>query len=159
MKTLIVYGSKYGFTKQVVERLETKLSFPVTVVDLNSERFPNIAEFEMIIIGSPIYMGKIQPEVRRFCDENLALLRAKNVGLFILGAFKEKSQEQLKLAFPEELSEHAITTGYFGYELDYQKMKFFDKMITKLVAKNLEGLSWINEESIRQFARKINETI
>jgi menaquinone-dependent protoporphyrinogen oxidase len=58
MKTLIVYGSTYGYTKDCVEKLTKMLKGEVTAADAEKDSIPNLAGFDTVIAGGSIYMGR-----------------------------------------------------------------------------------------------------
>lgn len=167
MKALIVFASKHGFTEKVAGMLRDKLlrEVPrevsgeiireVSVFDLKKHKPSDIEEYDVVIIGGSIYVGKIQAEITQFCKENLDTLIKKKIGLFISCGFQEKSEEQLKTVFPEELYRHAVATGYFGYGFNYSKMKFIERTITKMLTKKKESECQIFAENIQQFANQL----
>jgi len=82
MKTLVVYGSRYGATKTIAgwiaERLE--LDFDTTVEDVKAE--PSPEAFDLIIIGSGVYTEAISKEIRDYIDKYLDILENKQVVLY-----------------------------------------------------------------------------
>mgnify|MGYP000923732363 FL=1 len=59
MKTLILYKSKYGSTKQYAEYLNQNIknSYLVSIDDFKKDC---LNEYDNIILGSSTYMGQIQ---------------------------------------------------------------------------------------------------
>lgn len=161
MKTMIIYASTYGYTKDCVEKLKEHLSGEVTIVNVMTDTIPTIEEFDNIVIGGSIYMGQIQKKLKLYCTQNLNLLMNKHIGLFLSCGLPEKFEEALKNAFPEELLENAIAIECFGGELRTSKMNILHKMITGIMEKAAakEGKSEIMQrpENIIKLAESINK--
>ena len=170
MKSLIVFASKHGFTEKVAHILRDKLlgdprevsgevsgevASGVSIFDLKKHKPSSIKEYDVVIIGGSIYVGKIQAEIAQFCKENLDTLLKKRIGLFISCGLQDKSEEQLKTVFPQELLRNATATGYFGYEFNYSKMKFFERTITKMLTKKKESECRILTENIQHFTNQM----
>ena len=54
MKTLIVYGTRYGataLTSQEIAKILLEENFEVKVVDAKKEKIEDISEFELVIVG------------------------------------------------------------------------------------------------------------
>lgn len=130
MKTLIVYTGKYGFTKQCVEDIASALKGAVDVVELNIPTNIDLTNYNQVIIGGAIYMGKVHKNITTFVHNNLEILRNKRIGLFITCGFSENFDMYLRETYPERLLAIALTKRCFGGELQISKMKFFDKMLT-----------------------------
>ena len=60
-KALIVYGTRYGATTGTSEIIADTLrqeGFEVRVVDAKKDKVQSVSEFDLIIVGSGIQMGK-----------------------------------------------------------------------------------------------------
>lgn len=157
MKTLIVYRSKHGCVEKCSKELKDRLSGDIVTVDLKKEKVPDLSTFDNIIIGGSIYAGRIEKEVTDFWLKNINELREKKIGLFICGMKDEESgKTQLDNSFPEELLSKAVAKGYFGGEVIFSKMNFFEKFIIKTVTKNDKDVSNILSENIVKFAQVMN---
>ena len=66
MRTLIVYGTKYGCTRKCAELLKERLSGEVCLQNAKSYR-GSLKEYDAVFIGGSVYMGKIRGEVSHFC--------------------------------------------------------------------------------------------
>ena len=83
MKTLIIFATKYGSAEKCANILQEKLNGDVEVLNIKTDKIPDISNFENIVIGGSIYIGKIQREIRDFCKQHLEALLTKKTGLFI----------------------------------------------------------------------------
>ena len=81
MRTLIVYGTKYGCTRKCAELLKERLSGEVCLQNAKSYR-GSLKEYDAVFIGGSVYMGKIRGEVSHFCRQHSKELLKKRLGLF-----------------------------------------------------------------------------
>ena len=154
MSTLIVYASKYGCTEKCAKLIAGEIKDEVEIINLKQVKAINLSNYNKVIIGGSIYIGKIQKEVTEFCTKNLEELKQKKIGLFICGMVEgEAINNELKQNFPLELLEMAIAKGYLGGEFLIDKMSFMDKVIVKKVSKVTANKSNILEDKIHEFAQ------
>ena len=134
MKTLIVYASKYGTTRDCAIRLQELLGPDADLANLNEAPKTDVSGYDRVVIGSPLYMGKLQKSVRNFCKRNCAELLDKRVAFFICG-FSEKDEAMKLLTgqVPDELLDSAAAIGHFGGEVRAEKAKSIDKFFLKKV--------------------------
>jgi menaquinone-dependent protoporphyrinogen oxidase len=157
MKTLIVYATKHGATEKCAKLLAKKLDGSVDLCNLKRDKTPNPESYDKVIIGGPVYIGKILTEVSGFCKRNLEILKSKKVGLYICGMREgEVAQEEINTSFPAELLRMAAAKECFGGEFILGKMNFMERFIVKKVAKTNKDISNILDENIKKFALSIN---
>jgi len=80
-------------------------------------------------------MGKIQKEVRKFCEKNEEILLNNTLGLFMCCGSEEDFESQLSNNFSDEIVNQASHKGYFGYGYNLEKMNFLYKKNIKKVEK------------------------
>jgi menaquinone-dependent protoporphyrinogen oxidase len=157
MRTLIVYSSKYGCTKNCANLLQKRLKDKVDIVNLKTSKDVAISQYDKVIIGGSIYIGKIQKEITKFCSKNLEKLKEKQIGLFICGMQEgEMLSTEFNQNFPNELINIAITKECFGGEFNFSKMNFLEKFIVKKVSKVSSNKSNILTDNINKFAQTMN---
>lgn len=135
MKTMIIYGSKYGYTEDCVKSLADHIKGEVILFNIYNENIPNTDEFDNIIIGGSIYMGHIQKKLKLYCTQNVNSLVNKRLSLFLCCGLPESFEQTLKINFPEELLKKAVAKECFGGELRTNRMNLADKMISVLMKK------------------------
>lgn len=81
-KCLVVFGSKYGSTAEVARAIAEGLG--AEVADVADEL--DVAAYDMVVIGSPIYAGDYLGSVARFIRDNKSLLQERKVAAFITAA-------------------------------------------------------------------------
>ncbi len=156
-KYLIAYATKYGTTERAATIIRESLGEAVAC-NLKKEPCPDLENFDWIIIGGSIYAGRIQKEVKKFCQKNSDLLRQKKVGLFICCLYDgEKAEQQFREAFPEELRLAARARAIFGGELSFEKMNFLEKFVIKKFIGVKESFSRFRPEEMSGFASKLRD--
>ncbi len=159
MKNLILFTSKHGTTEKCVFKLKENLESETTVANINAFKPDDISEYHNVIIGAPIYAGKINKKMKSFIQEYKNIILKKNIFLFLCcGAEEKKWEKQMQSVFPQEFYNSAIAKENFGYEYNLEDMNIFEKTIIKKIAKIKENKSCINEKAINALAGKINET-
>jgi len=82
MKTVILYKSAHGATKQYAEWIHEELK-DSDIFSVDDSNVPNLSGYDAIIIGSSVYSGKM-PGLE-FLQSNWDQLRGKNVFYFTVG--------------------------------------------------------------------------
>lgn len=153
MNTLIVYATKYGCAEKCAMELSKEFDGNVEVINLKENKRIDLVEYENVIIGGSVYIGKIQKEVADFINQNLKELLNKSIGLFICGMQEgDELDKEIAANFPEDLLNKAKSVKYFGGEFIFKKMNFMEKAIVKKIVKVSSDKSDIKHENIKQFA-------
>ena len=112
-KVLIVYGTRYGTTANTAEVIADTLKqegLEVKLVNAKKEKVQSVNEFDLIIIGSGIQMGKWTGEAEDFIKKHQKELSSKKVALFVScgsanplseGEQKEKEMDDAKRKYLE----------------------------------------------------------
>lgn len=149
MRTVIIYGSKSGTTEKCALKLKEELG-KVDLINILEEKV-DLQNYDNIIIGSPIRMGTLLKPIKNLLVEEKKTLLNKKLGIFLCNGFVEKTEEFIKANISEDIVNHATITISFGGELDINKLKGFDKFVTKIVSKNTDIKPKILEENIEKF--------
>ena len=159
MNTLILFSSKYGATEKCAELISKDLQGKVDLLNLKSKLLGDISSYDMILLGGGIYAGRIQGELKKFVEGNEESLMNKNIGLFL--CCKEEQQEKvsqyMKENFPDWMVEKAVIKEHLGYELNLDRMNFFERFLMKSILKIKESSSNINHDAVKRTSQKINE--
>ncbi len=152
MRTLIVFGTRYGATAGTSEEIAKVLreeGFDVRVVNARKEKIKNISEYELIIVGSGMKMGKWTGEADDFLKKFQKELEYKRLAIFA-STMKTVSEREgkaedvanmRKVALEDKVAQynlHPITLGFFGGVLDYNKMGFLFKRTMGFLKPQLE---------------------
>jgi menaquinone-dependent protoporphyrinogen oxidase len=149
MKTLILYATKYGSVEKVANLIAEKIPNCI-LKNVKEKNDFQLNDFERIIIGGSIYIGKIQQQITQFCQENKETLLQKEVGIFIC-AMNTDNEMQLNHSFQEELLKHSKIAAILGGEFHFEKMNFLERTIVKKIAKISESVSKLDFEKIERF--------
>ena len=137
MKILIAYAGKTGCSAAMAALLaESMPRHQVTLADLAAET-PSPADFDYVVLGGAIRMGKLYPAARRYLKQYGDLLVGVPHTLFLCCAFAEQFENYLEMAFPAALLESAEDALYFGGELNVSKHKGIDKWLVKLIRNSI----------------------
>jgi menaquinone-dependent protoporphyrinogen oxidase len=151
MKTLIVYGTRYGATAGTAEEIAKILrseGFDVKVMNAKEEKVKDITPYELVVVGSGLQMGRWTGEVEDFIKRFSKELAQKKVAVFLSsmktvlereGKLEELAKDR-KLELDDKIAKLAfkpISVGFFGGVVNYNSMNFitrkaFGSMKTRL---------------------------
>ena len=144
MKILIAYASKSGTTREAAEMLAELLpNHTVTLADL-SETTPVPGDFDYIVLGGPIRMGRAHKALRHYLSKfDEALCKVPHT-LFLCCSIPHQFEHYLECTFSDALRESAQDALYFGGKLDPSKQRGIDKLIVRMIRSSIEESA--NEE-------------
>lgn len=160
MKTLIVYSSKYGTTEKCAKLVGSKLEGEKTYHNINSTESLNLVNYDIILIGTSVYFGKVNSKIQKFINNNKNMLLTKKVGVF-LTCFEggDKVEKNFSSAYPEWLLKHSFTRERLGYEFYHDKMSVMDRFVTKNLIKVKKSTSNLFDKNINAFISNIKGSI
>ncbi len=157
-KALIVFGTRTGATAKTSEVIAGTLrqtEYEVKVVDAKKEKVQSIGEFDLIIVGSGIQMGKWTKEPEEFLKKHREELANKKVALFVScgaanplseGEKKKTEMDDARRKYLEEkaveLKINPIALGFFGGCYDFNQMNFFFKKTLSSIKPKLESAGY-----------------
>jgi len=154
MRTLILYSSKYGFTERVANILADHIDGDVIVERCVKDYSVDLTKFDNVIMGSSVYVSKPNIALLDFCDSYQRLLMNKKIGYFVTGGMPDEAMDVIEKNYPENLVRHAKAKGYFGHAYDFEKMRFFDKLVTMIITRKSESEIRILGHEIEAFAEQ-----
>jgi menaquinone-dependent protoporphyrinogen oxidase len=157
LKTLIIYTTKNGSVEKAANMLKTKLNHEVQLINLMVEEPPSLGQYDTIILGGSIYMGKIQKKLTKYMENHLPELTTKRIGLFICAGHPKSDirKKELEEAFPKSLYEKAIVKEILGDEIHLEKLNFVEKWMIKTVKGSELNSSNLSKDKIVWFAKRI----
>lgn len=138
MRTLIIYSSKYGATKEVAEQIKSGLEETCDLMSIRQEQEIDLGRYDRVLLGTSVYAGQIGKEMKTFAQVHKDELLEKKVGVFLVCLMKGQVDRYLKENFSEELVNHFYTAHECGGTLNVPKMNFAERMITRMVVKTLK---------------------
>lgn len=160
----IVYATRYGATETVAQRLAAALrengAPQVWCSEIGVADPGLLASAGMIVVGGPIYAGRILSDVPKFCEANRKLLLDRVVGLFITCLYEgDQARTQLNEAFPSWLNGHACAHADLGGAVRLHQLKFLDRFLMKKVGKVREDVDRIRTDAIRAFSETLRDCL
>jgi len=154
MKTLIIYGTRYGATAGTSEEIAKVLreeGFNVWVVNAKEEKVDDISEYELIIVGSGMRIDRWTKEPEKFLKKFKKELTKKNVAVFISSGVQaiyehEGNTEAMERAWKKYLEEKAEK-----YSLNPIAMAIFGGVL------NFDKMGWMTRKTVGQLWRKFEE--
>ena len=152
MKTLIVYGTRYGATAGTSEEIAKVLreeGFDVKVANAKEEKVKDISPYDLVIVGSGMQMGKWTGEAEDFLKKFQKEFAQKKLAIFV-SSMKSVSEREGKLEDLEKSRKidlddkiakynlHPIAVGFFGGVLDFNKMNFVFRRTFGFIRPQLE---------------------
>ena len=153
MKALIAFGTRYGATAGTSEEIAGILreeGFDVKIVNLKDEKVKDISEYDLIVVGSGMKMGKWVNEPKDFLNQFQKELNHKKLAILVssMRTFAEKlgkTQEEGVCSAQEatekiltECNLKPISVGIFGGVINYNKMGFFERKMMGFLKAQLE---------------------
>jgi menaquinone-dependent protoporphyrinogen oxidase len=152
MKTLIVYGTRYGATIGTSEEIAKILQgegFDVKVVNAKEEKIKEISTYDLIVVGSGMQFGRWTGEAEDILKRFQKELAQKKVALFISTmktvTEREGKTEELEKTRKMELEDKVtkynlqpISLGFFGGVLDFNKMNIITRKTLGFLRPQLE---------------------
>jgi len=151
MKTIILYATKHGATREIATRISKHMD-SATLHDLKQASTPALADFDCVIIGSPLYAGSIRKEARAFLTTHADQLRGKTVGLFLSGMAPTDEQKYFAGNFSPNILQTAKAARLLGGIFNPQKAGAMAQFIMKAATKQSGYQDTISDEEIEQFA-------
>lgn len=132
--------------------------FDVRVLNAKEEKVDDISEYDLVVVGSGMKIGKWTAEAEDFLKKFKKELAKKKVAIFVSSGVQailehEGKTEEAGKARREYLEEKAakyslqpIALGLFGGVWDYNKMGFFFKKTMSPFKQNIEAAGFKETE-------------
>ena len=169
-KILILYGTRYGITKEVCSRiaeiLENKGLNPMVLnfENIKSKKNLVLEEYDGLLLASGIKVGKMTKETRNFIEENAEFLRttSKPFGLFVssgMASSPDKIPNLRKKYIEDFLKEYRIKPDLydvFGGIIDLSKdsdLGFLSKKMVNMVSKQDPNIKADQKNDLRDWGQ------
>ncbi|HDQ05535.1 MAG TPA: hypothetical protein ENN36_02285 [Candidatus Bathyarchaeota archaeon] len=141
VKALILYGTRYGATKETSEEIANilrKENFDVKVVNTKEEKVKDISDYDLVAVGSGVACNRWVNEAEDFLKKFRKELEHKKLALFVSSvepiAEREGNTEEVaktrKAALEDKVSKYGlkpISMGFFGGIIDFNRMGFLTR--------------------------------
>ncbi|MDY4080787.1 MAG: flavodoxin domain-containing protein [Candidatus Metalachnospira sp.] len=146
--TVVLYGSKYGSTKQYAEWIAEELN--ADLFDVNDANLQNIKNYDTIIYGGAVYAGGITGI--NFIVKNYDQLKNAKLVIFTCGIAdpsidinKENLIKNVLKKFPKASADEFALFHLRG-AMDYSKMCFLHKTMMSALVKKIKNKSSLTDE-------------
>ena len=150
LSMLVCYGTGEGQTATVADRIVDVLverghdAMVMNVTDIPSDFA--IEEFDAVLVGASIHVGKQQPAVRELVGDNRDALASRPTAFFQLSISSAVTDETRRAEAAGYADEFLEATGWqpdriglFGGALRYSKYGFLKRLLMKRIAKDATG--------------------
>jgi menaquinone-dependent protoporphyrinogen IX oxidase len=140
-KALIVYGTRYGAaasTSEEIAKVLRQKGLEVRVVNAKQEKIKDIAEYNLVIVGSGIQINRWTGEPEKFLQKFRKELAKKKVALFVccgsasqaLGIEPEEAAKNKSKYLNEKAAQYdlqPVAFGFFGGIYNFNKTPWWAK--------------------------------
>jgi menaquinone-dependent protoporphyrinogen oxidase len=147
---LVLYGTGEGQTAKTASRIAESIEgrgHDATALDI--EELPtgfSLTEYDAVVVGSSIHVGKHHERIREFVSVNRDALRTRPTAFFQLSlssATDDPERREEAAAYVDTLLEeanwHPDRIGLFGGALRYSKYGFLKRLMMKRIAREATG--------------------
>ena len=162
---LVAYATHYGSTQEVAEAIAAEIRSSGHDVDLQPlSQVHDLTPYHAVVIGSPLYMGKMQQDAHHFLAAQRDALTRLPAAIFALGPLSTDldemrgSREQLNRELAQYPWLKPVSTEMFVGKYDPASLSFVHKLIAILPASPLHNLPASDHrdwDAIRTWAREI----
>jgi menaquinone-dependent protoporphyrinogen oxidase len=128
---LITYATKHGSTQEVAETIAEKLAEAgVARRTMPVDDVRSLDAFEAVVLGAPLYMGRLQREARAFLRRFRTELAAKPLAVFVLGPVNDEPKQwedasrQLDRSLARYPGVEPVSVRLFGGAIDPETLRF-----------------------------------
>ena len=139
-RILIAYATRAGSTAEIGAALGENLyalGFEVDVTPVKAN--PSLEGYDAVILGSAIRMANWLPEAVDFIKTNQSELSALPLAFFtahLMNTGEDEASRASRLAYLDTvrgLISHPVEEVYFAGKMDYAKLSFLDRTISKMI--------------------------
>ncbi|MGZ4933440.1 MAG: flavodoxin domain-containing protein [Halobacteriota archaeon] len=159
MKVLIAYDTRYGTTEEIAHWLAEGLA---TDCDVKNVADVTNLDYDLIVVGSPMYTDEPLPSVIQFLHDRGALLSRKKVALFLvydqlIASKLDTYEEMIRERAPPNVFDLAIFGGYMDVgKLNEHDRRTIEDFFNRL-GKRYNLLDNRNKEEVLRFAERLRE--
>ena len=173
MRVLIPYGTTEGLTARISEYVADVVrghGHEADTVDLKGSVDPEPDDYDAVIVGASIHMGKHEDYVRDFVRENRDALERLPSAFFSVSLAAHDNMEEVEgyiEEFVEETGWRPGMVGLFGGALLYTQYGFIKRHMMKYIARHKgnpdtdtsRDYVYTDWESVKHFAEEFLEPV
>ena len=145
-KLLVAFATRYGSTAEAAETVGARLREHEFEVDVKPVKQAGSLEgYDAVVFGTPFYLGAMLKEGRAWLESQRAALEARPNAIFAFGPTSvaddlAETAKQLDKVLGELSWLEPVAARMFVGAYDPAKLRFADRLLTKLPASPLHGL-------------------
>lgn len=147
MRTLILYATKSGASKECAEQLTAEISDSL-ICDM-AKKIPDIKAFDAIIVGSGVRMGKFYKSAKNFIDKYTDLLLSKRTAFYLCNAYPDTLQKTIEKNIPNSLINSAACIKSFGGKPPFTAPKNQDWILKDNVKELVQAITVKNSKTVQ----------
>lgn len=159
---VILYKTKHGGTRKIGKVINQYIG-DCLLMNIEDVDIPTLEKADIIIIGCPVYYGKLDSEIVSFILEHQQLLIEKNYCLYIIGILQSEFMTYVTQSFDYDVLKDIKVIAGLGGALYYPELSISEKMVLQVMNKrspiirkqNKDMFENFNNEEIEIFANKI----
>ncbi|EMD17178.1 hypothetical protein HMPREF9943_00549 [Eggerthia catenaformis OT 569 = DSM 20559] len=162
----ILYKTKHGSTRKIGKVLDTYLEHRCQLMDLNDVNIESLEKSDSIVLGIPVYYGKLDEEMVYFVRNHQDLLISKHYSIYVVALAHREFMKYLSETFDYYILKNVKTMAGLGGALYYPELSLHERMILTLMntrmpvipkEHNEKIFENFNNDEIRRFAEKIKK--
>jgi menaquinone-dependent protoporphyrinogen oxidase len=131
LTVLVTYATRYGSTEEIAQALAETLRESAATVEVQPiQKVHSPERYDAVVLGAPLYMGRLHKDARRFLSEHRSALTQIPVALFVLGPVHkdEKDWTGARMQLEKELAKFPwfspVAQQIFGGKFDPANLGF-----------------------------------
>jgi len=138
-RILVAYASRKGSTAGIAQAIGKDLVSAGHTVDvIEMKTVTTVEGYNAVIIGAPVYMGKVEKDISKFVAKNRDRLASIPVAAFAVGIAPVAPQVEPVEKVLDDLTKavspiQLIAATVFAGKLDPDKMSFIERSMTSLM--------------------------
>ena len=151
-KTLLIYQTKKGMTKKLMNLLNDSIGHGdvYNLKDFNGQ----LDEYDAVIIGTPVYVGHINKQIKKWINKHYSHLKNKRVGVCLCGMNNKEEALVIKNNFTDE-QQQLFHIQYLGGAYYFDKLNFMQKFMIKKITGETEAREVIQQDKIDLFIKQM----
>ncbi len=160
MKKAVIYATKSGTCEEMAKLVAKNLT-DCDIFDIKKQT-PNLKDYDIVIIGGAYYAGMLTGKLKKFIKNHKQEIKSKKYAFFISSVDNDNYVDILKKNVGEDMVKGAVDVKWFGYGASIEKAKGLNKLVTRIMINALKKqnkpTTIINEDDIKAFAKKLEQT-
>ncbi len=162
---VILYKSKHGSTAKIGKVINAYIG-NCTLMNYQEIDYDVLSSCDTIVLGIPVYYGKLDMEMVKFVKDNQELLISKNYSIYVTALFYTEFMHYITSEFDYGILRNVKAIAGLGGALYYPQLSIQEKMVLTVMNRrspvipkehNDTLFENFNNEEIEIFANKIKK--